>query len=426
MLLKNFTLLYVEDNNDMQNYMKSFLEDEVKEFYQAFDGKTGQDIYMNKNPDIILSDISMPIMDGLEMAKLIKKVDNHQPVLILSAFQDVQTLKQAINIGIDGFIAKPIEDIEKLLDILENIASNIQNSLDAKSLEKIDKEAKELEYLNLNLNKKVKEKTKELEEININLVKQIELEIEKNREKDKQLLMQSRLAQMGEMISMIAHQWRQPISTIGASVINIQMKLALEKYDLDVKEQRDEFIDLLKIKLDNISLTIQSLSSTITDFRNFFKPNKEKDRVRLTVPIQRALDMLEVTMSSKSIKIKTDYQTDDFILIYQNEVMQVILNIIKNSEDNFITKDMNNKTVNVITKKIKNNYIVEISDNGGGIENDIIDNIFDPYFSTKSEKNGTGLGLYMSKIIIENHCNGSLNVENINNGVKFIINFKNR
>ena len=426
MLLKNFTLLYVEDNNDMQNYMKSFLEDEVKEFYQAFDGKTGQDIYMNKNPDIILSDISMPIMDGLEMAKLIKKVDNHQPVLILSAFQDVQTLKQAINIGIDGFIAKPIEDIEKLLDILENIASNIQNSLDAKSLEKIDKEAKELEYLNLNLNKKVKEKTKELEEININLVKQIELEIEKNREKDKQLLMQSRLAQMGEMISMIAHQWRQPISTIGASVINIQMKLALEKYDLDVKEQRDEFIDLLKIKLDNISLTIQSLSSTITDFRNFFKPNKEKDRVRLTVPIQRALDMLEVTMSSKSIKIKTDYQTDDFILIYQNEVMQVILNIIKNSEDNFITKDMNNKTVNVVTKKIKNNYIVEISDNGGGIENDIIDNIFDPYFSTKSEKNGTGLGLYMSKIIIENHCNGSLNVENINNGVKFIINFKNR
>jgi len=424
MLLKNFSILYVEDNDDMQNYLKSFLEDEVKEFYQAFDGKMGQDIYINKRPDIILTDINMPVMDGLEMAKLIKEVDNHQPILILSAFQDVKTLKRAINIGVDGFIAKPIDDIEKLLDTLENMALNLQNYLDAKNFEKADKEAKILECLNLNLNKKVKEKTKELEKINATLVKQVEIEVEKNREKDKQLLIQSRLAQMGEMISMIAHQWRQPISTIGASIINIQMKLELEKYDLDIKEQRDDFLNILKLKLDKISQIIQDLSSTITDFRNCFKPNKEKDKVRLTTPIKRALDMLEVIMNSKSIKITTDYQTDDFILIYQNEVMQVILNIIKNSEDNFGIKSMDNKIVNIITKKIEGNYIIEISDNGGGIPKDIIDNIFDPYFTTKSEKNGSGLGLYMSKTIIEDHCNGVLTVENIDNGVKFIINFK--
>lgn len=274
-------------------------------------------------------------------------------------------------------------------------------------------------FIYRNLNYKIK-----LEHINYNLREEIKIEVDKNREKEKQLLIQSRLVQMGEMISMIAHQWRQPLSNIGASVINIQMKLELKKYDLDIKEEREQFIDILKLKLNNISLTIQDLSSTITDFRNFFKPNKQKDRVRVTIPIQRALEMVKVTINAKSINIKTDYQTDDFILMYQNEVMQVILNIIKNSEDNFVTKSMDNKTINIITKKIDNNYIIEISDNGGGIPKDIIDNVFDPYFSTKIEKNGTGLGLYISKTIIEEHCDGLLTVENINNGVKFMINFR--
>ena len=125
MILENSTLLYVEDNEDMQSYMKSFLEDEVKELYQAYNGEEGLTIYKDKNPDIILSDISMPKMDGLVMTKLIKEIDNSQPIVILSAFQDAETLNSAVNAEVDGFISKPIEDVKKLLHTLEKIASSL-------------------------------------------------------------------------------------------------------------------------------------------------------------------------------------------------------------------------------------------------------------------------------------------------------------
>ena len=125
MILENSTLLYVEDNEDMQSYMKSFLEDEVKELYQAYNGEEGLAMYKDKNPDIILSDISMPKMDGLVMTKLIKEIDNSQPIVILSAFQDAETLNSAVNAEVDGFISKPIEDVKKLLHTLEKIASSL-------------------------------------------------------------------------------------------------------------------------------------------------------------------------------------------------------------------------------------------------------------------------------------------------------------
>lgn len=134
MFLENFTLLYVEDDQNMQSYMKSFLHDEVKEFYQANNGEEGLAVYRDKKADIILSDIRMPKMTGLKMAQIIKELDKHQPVLLLSAFEDIEVLKDAINIGINGFVAKPVEDITKLLGMLESIAFNLQNEVDAKNL----------------------------------------------------------------------------------------------------------------------------------------------------------------------------------------------------------------------------------------------------------------------------------------------------
>ena len=131
MLLENFTLLYVEDDTDMQSSMKSFLEDEVKEFYQAYDGEEGLALYKDKKPDIILSDIRMAKVDGLSMSKAIKKIDKHQPIVLISAFEDTEILKEAINIGVNNFIVKPIEDIYILIDMLENISIGLQNHLDS-------------------------------------------------------------------------------------------------------------------------------------------------------------------------------------------------------------------------------------------------------------------------------------------------------
>ena len=143
MLLNNFTFLYVEDNHDMQNYMNVLIADEVKDFYQAYDGEEAISLYKDKNPDIILSDINMPKMNGLEMSRVIKKLDNHQPIFLLSAFEDISILKQAINIGINGFISKPIDDIKSLLAMLEDQAFHLQNERDAKNLRLKEKKAQE-------------------------------------------------------------------------------------------------------------------------------------------------------------------------------------------------------------------------------------------------------------------------------------------
>jgi signal transduction histidine kinase len=229
---------------------------------------------------------------------------------------------------------------------------------------------------------------------------------------------------MGEMISMIAHQWRQPLSAINSSIIGIESKLAIGKYDMEDKNHRDKFLKFLDKKHKGILEYVQGLSNTIDEFRNFFKPDKQKQTVSLIEPIQKALKIVKVSMSSKGISIKGNFSNRDELELYNNEIMQVILNILKNAEDNFIEKGIQNPTIKIETLSDEKEHIIKITDNGGGIPKDILPNIFDPYFSTKDEKNGTGLGLYMSKIIIEDHHKGKFKATNIENGVCFEIRFK--
>ena len=239
--------------------------------------------------------------------------------------------------------------------------------------------------------------------------------------KEQMLQEQTRLAQMGEMIGMIAHQWRQPLSAIGNSAMSIQTKIQSNKFDLEKEEDRKKFMNFVNNKLHNIHDYVNILSTTIDDFRNFFKPDKEKEWTILTTPIERALQIVDSSLKSKNITIHTEFIDDRKLLMYQNEIMQVILNILKNAEDNFIEKKIHNPLIKIETKKLHDNYHVIISDNGGGIAKEILPKIFDPYFSTKDEKNGTGLGLYMSKVIIDEHHNGMLSAKNENDGVSFTI-----
>ncbi|MFK5882712.1 MAG: cache domain-containing protein [Sulfurospirillum sp.] len=245
--------------------------------------------------------------------------------------------------------------------------------------------------------------------------------IEKNIKKEKKIMEQSRLAQMGEIMSMIAHQWRQPLSSISSAVVNIQIKIHSKKYDFENKNDTLLFLNLLNKKLNSIEEYVQFLSTTVDDFRTFFKQDSNKKLVPLAIPINKALQMIETSMSNKNIQINKNFQANNEVLIYKNELIQVILNILKNSEDNFIEKNIPNPTVHITTKEEKNMNLISIVDNGGGIPDDILSKIFKPYFSTKVEKNGTGLGLYMSKVIIEEHHNGILRARNVENGINFEI-----
>jgi len=247
--------------------------------------------------------------------------------------------------------------------------------------------------------------------------------LENLRLKDKQLQAKSRMAQMGEMIGMIAHQWRQPLGAINSAIFSVQTKLLSNRYNLEDAVQREEFMKFLKAKHSNVNEYVQFLSTTIDDFRNFFKKDKEKEYLNITDHINRALKIVKIPLENKGINIVTQFDTNKKIYLYQNEMMQVILNILKNSEDNFDESNNSNKTIVITTKDEKDKFIITIYDNGGGIKEDIIDNIFDPYFSTKNEKNGTGLGLYISKIIVEKHNNGIIKVNNIDEGVFFTMEF---
>ncbi len=246
------------------------------------------------------------------------------------------------------------------------------------------------------------------------------------KNKEKLLQQQTRLAQMGEMISMIAHQWRQPLGAINNTVSSIQIKQELEIFNLEDKKERDEFITFINQKHKDINDYTQVLTHTIDDFRNFFKPNKDKELTPLSNPIQRALQIVELSMEAKNIKIIKDFSSDNKILMYQNELMQVILNILKNSEDNFIEKGIVDRKIIIKTYQNSNQLNISLEDNAGGIPEDIIANIFDPYFSTKKEKDGTGLGLYMSKIMVEKHNGGKLNAYNTQHGACFTITLPNK
>jgi len=253
-------------------------------------------------------------------------------------------------------------------------------------------------------------RARELLSFNRRLEERVAIEVEKNRQKEQQLIQQSRLAQMGEMISMIAHQWRQPLSSISSASAAIKLKVMLGKLD------KEKAIELSE----NISRYSQHLSMTIDDFRDFFKSNKEKTKTTYSELVDSVLGIVEIAINNKNITIKREENSDVIFMTYANELKQVILNLIKNAEDILVERDVNNPQ---ITIKTDGNRLI-ISDNGGGIPKDIIGKIFDPYFSTKLEKNGTGLGLYMSKTIIEEHCGGELNVTNTSEGATFIISLK--
>jgi len=250
-----------------------------------------------------------------------------------------------------------------------------------------------------------------IESLNRTLEQRVAYEVEKNREMDHHLMQQSRLAQMGEMISMIAHQWRQPLSAISVTSGSIAMK---------AKKQTLDFETSIELS-DKISTYSQHLSETINDFRNFFKPHTGKGETNYDDIIEAAMDIIGVSISNKDIKIEQDLQCHASFACYPNELKQVLLNLLKNAEDALIEKKPESAFIKMTTYTDQGKYILEISDNAGGIKEQNLKSIFDPYFSTKSDKNGTGLGLYMSKRIIEDHCNGILSVHNDSQGAVFTI-----
>lgn len=230
--------------------------------------------------------------------------------------------------------------------------------------------------------------------------------------KEEMMIAQSRHAAMGEMISMIAHQWRQPIAVVAMGANNILADIELELLNTDT----------LKENLDEIISQTEYLSQTIDDFKNFFKPNKQKDLASVESIFDETFKVMGKMLENNEITVIQEYKSGMQLYTYSKELLQVFINIIKNAKEVLVEKREENRLIK-INEYMKNDMIIiEISDNAGGIKEDIIDKIFDPYFTTKDQL-GTGLGLYMSKTIIEKHLNGQLSVHNKKDGACFEMKF---
>ncbi len=372
-------------DEDGKEFRKIFLKDIRKKGYSFV-------TYMYKKPN------SFSIRPKISYFKLYKDWDW---VIAAGTYLD----------NIDANIAKKKEALKRkmTLDITSSIIIFLFFSLIANIFaivlgKQIDKFFKEY-------NKEILGKTSELEYLNSTLEIRVKQEVQKRAEQERLLIEKSKFIALGEMVSNIAHQWRQPLSELSAIILNIKFRYMMNKLDTQTMSQKSKDAEKL----------LDYMSNTIDDFRNFFMPDKSKKKFNIKKSIYDVLNIIGKTLHNQQIDLTIDINEKIEILGYKNEFEQVILNILSNSKDILIENKIENPVINISTDTDKKQVKIYIDDNGGGIKIKPIDKIFEPYISTKEESNGTGIGLYMSKIIIEKNMQGKITAQNREKGARFII-----
>jgi len=316
----------------------------------------------------------------------------------------------AKNLCKDGTTVYLNTTITPILDEKDNIKEFIAIRYDVtKEVElkiALEKKDLELEILNKTLEERVSEQTALLLELNQTLEQRVQEEILKNKEKQKMLFWQSRMASLGQMLANIAHQWRQPLTELSLTMFNIK-----KSAKNDNKEKLDEYY---KESL----VIIENMSQTIDDFSNFFNPNKTKEKFFVDFAIEEALLITKKLLQREEIYIEKEFEKIEVFGVL-NEFSQVIINLIQNSSEAFSTNQILEKRINIKVYQDKEYVLISYIDKAGGTDN--LDKIFEPYFTTKHQSNGTGLGLFMSKMIIEKSLNGSIEAKNCENGLQFLI-----
>ena len=302
-------------------------------------------------------------------------------------------------------------DLDAHVDIARNdeigdLSSSFNQMVDA-----LAENRRRLENVNQELEVKVAARTRELDELNQTLDQRVRIEIAKRKEQEELLIHQSRLAAMGEMIGAIAHQWRQPLNALSLVLQNISLQFEMGRLN-------EESMTRLKEKGEAM---VMRMSTTIDDFRNFFKPNKHADYFNLQDALRGAADILEGVLRNHNIMLEIDCAPDIRLFGYGGEFSQVALNILGNAKDALIASAAADPLIRIEVRRIQQQIQISFEDNGGGMETTTLHKIFEPYFSTKEEGKGTGIGLYMSKMIIENSMHGRLVATNIPGGASFVV-----
>lgn len=396
-LAASCSVLYVEDEAELAVQVIEFLKKIFARVEYAPNGAQGLEKYKDGVYDLVITDILMPQLNGIEMCKQIRQLNDSQDIIVVSAHKDIHDIVNVINLGVDGYLLKPASHeniIRELGRVLKKIVAAKENV----------RYQKELQHM-------VDEKTAELVELNSSLKKRVEEELQKLIEKDKILIHQSRLAIMGEVISMIAHQWRQPLSALALNIQTVGLDYMADNIN---KEVMESFVD-------ESMETIKKMSKTIDGFRSFFRPDGKQELFCVNDSISEALNIMNAMLTEEGVKVELSATENYYVTNYRSEFEQVMLILLTNAMDAIIENKTVDPKISIQVIDRRNEHVgISIIDNGGGIPYDIIDKVFDPYFSTKS-KNGAGLGLYMSKEIIERQMGGKIDAFDIGGGVEFRI-----
>ncbi len=377
---KDLRLLYVEDDELLRNANIKVFERFFSVCVDAYDGVDGLLKYKDsvEDFDLIITDLNMPRMDGQEMIRKILEINTEQSIIVVSAHNDSEKLLELIAQGITNFILKPVSP-QLLLQILYKSCKTITDSKLAQTYHQ------------------------ELQE-------KVNTQVEALRKQDQILMHQAKLASMGEMLDAVAHQWLQPLNVISSNVELLQMDFQEGKID---KKALQEFFSTFEHQT-------MYLQDTLHEFRAFFRPNENIKYESISDIINNALLLSKDELTSNQIEIVLDIKNDPKIKIATNGLKHVILNLLSNSRDAFVEHNIKERIIKISTLSEEEDLLLCVEDNAGGIEEKILEHIFEAHYTTKGEGKGTGIGLYMTKIIIEK-LNADIEVNNSENGVKFSI-----
>lgn len=346
---------------------------------------------------------------GFSLKQINKRTDE---IILISL--SLLVLYLPIGLVIAFFFARTVTSpIGRLVQLAETVAEgDLSHTIDLKRTDELGRLAVSFNKMLSTIrarNYEIIQHRQQLEDINIALEQRVQDEIAKNREKEQIMIHQGRLSAMGEMLGNIAHQWRQPLNTIGIIIQDLRDIHSLGGLT-------GEYLDKNTQKAMEL---VRHMSKTIDDFRNFYKPDKDKQPFDLKTTIAKAISIVELSFLRDGIRIETDMEENILVDGYQNEYAQALMNILSNARDALHKSDTTNAVVKIKAFRDLDYAVVTVTDNAGGIPEEIKDRIFEPYFTTR--KKGTGIGLYMTKMIIENSMDGKLTVRNTGDGAEFVI-----
>ena len=295
-------------------------------------------------------------------------------------------------------------------EIHEFVAIRYDVTREVKLRMRLERQEKELEELNRNLEQRVRAQTRELSELNRRLEERVREEIAKNEEKQKMLLWQSRFASLGQMMANIAHQWRQPLTELNLSLYNL-------KSAVEGGAGREEIEEIYS----ESRRIIRSMSRTIDDFMDFFRPNRETSTFTILDSLEDALALIRKALEKEGIEVRIEGDRSLAVSGIHNELTQVLLNLFQNAKEAFEKSDETRRWLRIHLSRDERFAVITVEDNAGGIPPDSIERIFEPYFSTKHSSQGTGLGLFMSRMIVQKSFQGSIEALNSLRGALFVI-----